>query len=66
MRLAAEQAAVTAAAQKSINEAALAQLREELDNILEYQADRAPSWVSLEGAEYPEKEGSLKDFLAAR
>jgi hypothetical protein len=66
MRLAAEQAVTTIAAQKTINEAALNQLRKELDNIIEYQADRAPSWVSLEGAEYPEREGSLKDVLAAR
>jgi hypothetical protein len=66
MRLAAEQAATTTAAQETINKAALSQLRKELDIILEYQADRAPSWVSLEGAEYPEREGSLKDVLAAR
>ena len=66
MRLAAEQAATTTAAQKTINEAALAQFRKGLDNIFEYQADRAPSWVSLEGSEYPEREGSLNDFLAAR
>jgi hypothetical protein len=66
MRLAAEQAETTSAAQKTINEAALNQLRKELDNIIEYQADRAPSWVSLECAEYLEREGSLKDVLAAR
>jgi hypothetical protein len=66
MRLAAEQAETTSAAQKTTDEAAPNQLRKELDNIIEYQADRAPSWVSLECAEYPEREGSLKDVLAAR
>jgi hypothetical protein len=66
MRLAAEQAATTTAAEKNVNKAVLAQLRKELDDILEYQADRAPSWVSLEGSEHPEREGSLKDLLAAR
>jgi hypothetical protein len=65
-RLVAEQSAHTTAAQKSINDTTLAELRKELDDILEYQASDAPSWVSLEGAEYPEREGSLKDFLAAR
>jgi len=62
----AEQEAKTTTAQKAINETALTQLRQELDDILEYQANDAPSWVSLEGAEYPEREESLKDFLAAR
>jgi hypothetical protein len=66
MQLVAEQATSTIAAQKKINDAALSELRKELDSILEYQADRAPSWVSIEGSEYPEREGSLKDFLAAR
>jgi hypothetical protein len=62
----AEQAANATADQKALTETTLAQLRNELDAILEYQADRAPSWVSLECAEYPEREGSLKDVLAAR
>ena len=52
--------------QKALIETTLAELRNELDAILEYQADDAPSWVSLEGTEYPEREGSLKDVLAAR
>jgi hypothetical protein len=62
----AEQAANATADQKALNETTLAQLRNELDTILDYQANDAPSWVSLEGAEYPEREGSLKDVLAAR
>jgi hypothetical protein len=62
----AEQAADATSAEKALNEATIAQLRTELDKILEYQANDAPSWVSLEGAEYPERDGSLKDFLAAR
>jgi hypothetical protein len=66
VELVAEQAATTTAAQTTINDTTLKQLRKELDKILVYQADRAPSWVSLEGAEYPEREGSIKDFLAAR
>lgn len=62
----AEQAPHTIAAQKTLNDAMVTQLRSELDELLEYQANDAPSWVSLEGAEYPEREGSLKDFMAAR
>jgi hypothetical protein len=62
----AEQAGNATADQKTLNDTTLAQLRNELDAILEYQANDAPSWVSLEGAEYPEREGSLKDVLAAR
>lgn len=65
-RLMAERAANATSAEKALNEATIAQLRTELDKILEYQANDAPSWVSLEGAEYPERDGSLKDFLAAR
>jgi hypothetical protein len=62
----AEQAPHKIAAQKTRNDAMVAQLRDELDDIVEYQANDAPSCISFEGSEYPEREGSLLDFLAAR
>jgi hypothetical protein len=65
-RLVAEQAANTIAAQKTLNDIIVAQLRNELDDLLEYQANDAPSCISFEGSEYPERDGSMLDFLAAR
>lgn len=54
------------AATRAADEAGMKELRESLDNMLEYQADDAPRSTSLRYAQYPGREGNMVDYLYER
>jgi hypothetical protein len=52
--------------QTAVDQDSMEELREDPDELLEWQANTAPDGLSLEDAHYPVREGNLFDLLSAR